>query len=92
MKGYIPQITGKYKKDYRRCEKRQWEMNLLDDAIEILCRGEQLDEEYDDHPLYGKWVGCRECHIGGDWVLVYKKKERYLILRRTGSHDDVFSR
>lgn len=90
MKGYLLQITGKYKKDYRRCEKRHWDMNLLNNAVEILCRGEKLAEDYDDHSLSGKWAGSRECHIGDDWVLVYRKEDQNLILRRTGSHSDVF--
>ena len=35
---YIPQTTGKYKKDYRRCEKRGWNMKLLDDELKNYAR------------------------------------------------------
>lgn len=90
MKGYIPQTTGKYKKDYRRCEKRGWDMKLLDDVVEKLCRGEPLEESNYEHTLSGDWEGCWECHIKGDWVLVHQFFESYLILRRTGSHSDVY--
>ena len=90
MKGYIPQTTGKYKKDYRRCEKRGWNMKLLDDVVEKLCRGVPLEESNYEHTLSGDWEGCWECHIKGDWVLVHQFSEMYLILWRTGSHSDVY--
>ena len=92
MKGYIPKTTGEYEDDYCRCAKRHWKLKVLDDVVEKLCRGERLGRKYHDHKLSGKWKGCRECHIGGDWVLVYRIDDPYLILRRTGSHDDVFGR
>lgn len=57
MKGYIPQTTGKYNKDYRRCEKRGWNMKLLDDVVEKLCRGEPLEENDYEHILSGDWCG-----------------------------------
>ena len=89
MKEYIPKTTGEYEDDYCRCAKRHWNMNLLDDVVGMLCRGEKLEGK-EDHPLSGKWKGCRDCHIKGDWVLIYKIKGHYLILRKTGSHSDVF--
>lgn len=89
MKGYIPKTTGKYLKDYSRCAKRGWNMALLDDVVGKLCRGEKMEDKK-DHPLSGYWEGCRDCHIKGDWVLIYQSKGRFLILRRTGSHSDVF--
>lgn len=92
MKEYIPRTTGEYDDDYCRCAKRHWKLKALDDVVEKLCRGERLGRKYHDHKLSGKWKGCRECHINGDWVLVYRKEDQYLILRRTGSHDDVFGR
>ena len=89
MQGHIPQPTGKYKKDYSRCEKRGWDMKLLDDVVGKLCRGEQLDEKYYEHKLSGNWAGCLECHIKDDWVLIYQVEDKHLILRRAGSHSDL---
>ena len=65
-------------------------MNLLDDVVKKLYRGEHLEAKYHDHSLSGNWAGCRECHIQGDWVLIYRIEGGFLILRRTGSHSDVF--
>ena len=70
MKGLVPKATGKFRTDYGRCKKRNWDMKLLDDVIGRLCWGERLDDIYYDHPLSGNWVGYRECHIKSDWVLI----------------------
>jgi mRNA interferase YafQ len=43
-----------------------------------------------DHTLAGEWHGFNECHIEGDWLLVYKIESGTLILFRTGKHEDIF--
>ena len=63
--------------------------DLLDDVVRKLCRGEQLAARHHNHPLSGNWDGCWECHITGDWVLIYQIEDEALILRRTGSHSDL---
>ncbi len=70
-------------------EYETWDMVLLEDVVSKLCRGEKLEGK-EEHPLSGRWNGCRDCHIRGDWVLIYRIEDQYLILRRTGSHSDVF--
>jgi mRNA interferase YafQ len=57
-----------------------------------LCKQEQLDPKYHDHPLRGNYKGCRECHIDPDWLLIYRIDNDALILTavRTGSHSDLF--
>ena len=58
----------------------------------MLAMDEPLPPKYKDHSLSGEFVGCRECHIQPDWLLVYQKEgqDLYLILVRTGSHSDIF--
>jgi mRNA interferase YafQ len=57
-----------------------------------LAAGEPLDAVYNDHPLKGKYAGCRECHITPDWLLIYKISDDsiFLFLTRTGAHADLF--
>lgn len=55
--------TTEFKKDYKRAIKRHMNMDLLDNIIRALSRGEKLPEKNKDHDLSGDWVGCRECHI-----------------------------
>ena len=68
------------------------DMDLLDDIIRKLARGETLPDKNKDHDLSGDWVGHRECHILPDWLLIYKIDESVLVLTltRTGTHSDLF--
>ena len=68
------------------------DMDLLDDIIRKLARGEALPDKNKDHDLSGDWVGHRECHILPDWLLIYKIDESVLVLTltRTGTHSDLF--
>lgn len=84
--------TSRFKKDYKLCMKRHLDMDLIDDVIRILARGETLPAVYKDHALSGDWSGHRECHIQPDWLLVYRIEDDVLVLTlaRTGTHSDLF--
>ena len=86
--------TAKFKKDYKLAMKRQLNINLLDDIIRALSRGEILPEKNKDHALSGNWIGHRECHILADWLLIYRIEDDVLVLTltRTGTHSDVFGK
>ena len=86
-----PVYSNKYLRDVRRMSMRGRDVTKLDTVIELLCNEESLPEQYRDHPLHGKYKGYRDCHIEGDWVLVYKadRDQLFLILSRTGSHSDL---
>ncbi len=86
--------TTKFKKDYKLSIKRNRNIDLLDDIIRALSRGEILPEKNKDHELTGGWVGHRECHIQPDWLLIYRIEDDVLVLTlcRTGSHSDLFNK
>lgn len=81
-----------FRKDFKRLVKRNYDMHLLEEGIEILASGNPLPEKYQDHSLNGNYKDCRECHITPDWLLIYqiRKKELILYLTRTGTHSDLF--
>lgn len=81
-----------FKKDFKRIIKRGYNIQLLEDVIEILASGQVLPEKYKDHNLTGNYYDCRECHITPDWLLIYKinNNELILYLTRTGTHSDLF--
>lgn len=83
--------TTKFKKDYKRCRKRGYDMKLLEEVIDNLLAGNTLEEKYLDHPLQGNYRGFNECHILPDWLLIYRLTEEDLILTaaRTGTHSDL---
>ena len=82
--------TGKFKKDFKRISKRNWDEAKLFDIIDKLISGQPLPSNCKDHPLVGKWTGRRDCHIEPDWILIYCVQGDDLILERTGSHADLF--
>ena len=61
-------------------------------VISILAETGTLPPEYKPHPLKSNYKGCMECHITSDWLLVWKRndKELILILTDTGTHSDIF--
>ena len=86
--------TSRFKKDYKLAMKRQLNIDLLDDIIRTLSRGESLPEQNKDHALTGDWVGHRECHIQPDWLLIYRIEDDVLVLTlaRTGTHSNLFGK
>ena len=91
---YTVKFTTKFKKDYKLAMKRGYPIKLLEEAVSILANGNSLPEKYVDHALSGNWVGCRECHIQGDWLLLYRIEDAVLVLTlaRTGTHSDLFGK
>ena len=85
--------TNRFEKDVKIAKKRGLDLKKLFDAVEIIADDQlQLPAKYQDHNLIGDFVGCRECHIEPDWLLVYKKEEiiKLVTLTRTGTHSDLF--
>jgi addiction module RelE/StbE family toxin len=47
-------------------------MNKLKEIIDSLVNAQALPVRNRDHPLKGTLKDCRECHIEGDWLLIYR--------------------
>ena len=91
---YQVKFTTTYKKIYKLMKKRGLDLSLLDEVVDLLRQGRQLDERYRDHSLSGSFAGFRECHIKPDWLLVYLIENDVLTLTLvdTGSHSDIFKK
>jgi mRNA interferase YafQ len=76
------------KRDIKLMKKQNKDMSKLSKVLGLLASGEILPPEYRDHELSGNLKDVRECHIEGDWLLLYQKFESRLILSAvaTGSH------
>ena len=94
MKQLAVVFTSQFKKDYKQAMKRHLKIELLDDVIRTLSKGESLPEQNRDHALSGNWSGHRECHIQPDWLLIYHVENDVLVLTlsRTGTHSDLFGK
>ena len=82
--------STRFKKDFKTCQKRNYNMQLLQQAINTLRIPSPLPAKNKDHSLTGNYMGFRECHITTDWLLIYKQTDSELLLNRTGTHSDLF--
>lgn len=91
---YTLKPTSTFKKEIRLAKKRNLNLSLLEEVINLLANDEILPEKYKDHALHGNLEGFRECHVLPDWLLIYQKDENnlYLYLARTGTHSDLFKK
>lgn len=90
-------FTKAFAKDWDRLSRSgRYDMRRLKQAMLLLiARDAPLGPEWLDHPLKGEWAGFRECHIGGDFLLIYEiddsvGKGGTIIFVRAGTHADLF--
>ena len=87
MKNLIP--TTQYKKDLKRYAKDKKKMESLLKILKKLQMEEPIPEECRPHPLIGEYKGCLECHIGGDFLLIWIEGNN-ISLVRFGSNSERF--
>ena len=85
--------TTRFRRDFRR-EKRgihaRYLDRLLEETVDMLAKDMPLPRRFSDHPLSGEWDDCRDCHLRGDLVLIYRKiGDDTLQLVRIGSHSEL---
>jgi mRNA interferase YafQ len=86
--------------DYAKAFQKDWEglsrsgrydMKRLKEAMLLLIANDApLWPEWLDHPLKGGWADHRECHIGGNFLLIYQVEGNAINFVRTGAHADLF--
>ena len=90
--------TKAFQKDYERLSRSgRYDMNRLKEVMLLLIANDApLGAEWLDHPLKGEWAGSRECHVGGDFLLIYEMDEKAgkggsIVFVRTGTHAELFN-
>jgi mRNA interferase YafQ len=80
-------------KDWQRLSHSgRYDMVRLKEAMVLLvANDEPLGPEWLDHALKGDWADHRECHIGGDFLLIYRLENNDINFVRAGTHSDLFS-
>src|SRR5690349_1603780 len=90
--------------DYTKQFRKDWDAALrsgrfdlvkLKVAMMLLVANDgPLGPEWLDHPLRGEWAGTRECHIGGDFLLIYTLTgagdKETVVFTRLGTHAALF--
>ena len=83
--------TSQYKKDYKRFRNNPKKLEKLFDILELLRQEKPIPEDNRPHPLAGKYAGHMECHIEGDFLLIWFDPNSDVIsLVRLGSHSELF--
>lgn len=84
--------TKTFSKDWERLSRSgRYDLGRLKEAMLLLiANDEPLGPEWLDHPLKGDWADHRECHIGGDFLLIYRLEGNVIIFVRAGTHSDLF--
>jgi mRNA interferase YafQ len=80
-------------KDWQRLSHSgRFDLVRLKEAMMLLIANEApLGPEWLDHPLKGAWADHRECHIGGDFLLIYQIQANAINFVRSGTHSELFS-
>jgi mRNA interferase YafQ len=84
--------TKQFVKDWDKLSRSgRYDMRQLKEAMMLLIANDApLGPEWQDHPLKGEWTKFRECHIGGDFLLVYQVEGNLLNFVRAGTHAELF--
>lgn len=84
--------TRQFAKDWEGLSRSgRYDLRQLKEAMLLLIANDApLAPEWLDHPLKGDWADHRECHIGGDFLLIYQVDGNLINFVRTGTHAELF--
>ena len=85
--------TKSFLKDWTRVSHSgRYDMVRLKEVMLLLIANDApLGPEWLDHPLKGEWADYRECHVGGDFLLIYQVEGNAIVFVRVGSHAELFN-
>lgn len=83
--------TRQFKKDLKRFLNQPKKLEELRLVLNMLREEIALPAKYRQHSLKGEYTGCWECHIEGDFLLIwYDEESNSIALFRLGSHSELF--
>jgi mRNA interferase YafQ len=84
--------TKTFLKDWTRLvHSGRYDLARLKEAMMLLIANEgPLGPEWFDHPLKGDWASFRECHVGGDFLLIYHAEGGRINFVRAGTHTELY--
>jgi mRNA interferase YafQ len=87
-----PIFTKKFEKELEKCKSRGLKIEEIKTVMKKIVNDSPLEVRYKNHLLSGNYVGCFECHIKPDWLLIYMldNEANTATFLRTGTHSDLF--
>jgi mRNA interferase YafQ len=87
-------FTKAFEKDWHRLDRtgRYNMAQLRQVMLLIIANAAPLPPEWKDHELAGDWADHHECHVGGDFLLIYtiEEKANLVVFTRAGTHAELF--
>ena len=85
--------STQFRKDYRRYLNKPKFLAALNDILRMLESGLPVPADRSPHKLHGTFKGCMECHIGGDYLLIWMDMTTDTVkLVRLGTHHELFGK
>uniref|UniRef100_UPI00404A0C0C type II toxin-antitoxin system YafQ family toxin n=1 Tax=Flavobacterium sp. TaxID=239 RepID=UPI00404A0C0C len=84
--------TNRFEKSLKLCKKRNYDLSILKEVIDLLASHGKLPSKFKPHKLSGNYKNCWECHLKPDWLLIWQQNDEELVLLflDTGTHSDLF--
>ena len=84
-------FSSQYKKDAKRFRNHPKKMEKVAKILRMLRDEEPIPKIYRPHLLTGDYAGCMECHVEGDFLLIWIDEfENTIGVLRLGSHSELF--
>ena len=64
-------FSTEFKKDYRKIVNQPKKQAALSDIFKLLENGQPIPADRKPHKLHGLYEGCLECHVGGNFLLIW---------------------
>ena len=88
-----PIFTSQFYKDFKKVKKQGKNTRILKQIIDSIVSERKLDAKFKDHKLIGNYLGCRECHVDPDLLLIYQVATGdFVKFMRPGSHATLFKK
>lgn len=85
--------STQYKKDLKRIRYNPQKAAELLKVLHLLENELPIPEHYRPHMLTNDYAGCMECHIQGDFLLIWIDRiTNDIDLVRLGSHSELFGK
>lgn len=83
--------STQFKKDFKKYRNQPKKVEKLLEVLRLLENEEELPQRLKPHYLLGQYKDCMECHIEGDFLLIWFDENSDTIdLLRIGSHSELF--
>lgn len=87
----ILRFSKQFKKDAKRYRNQPNKMAKVAEILQMLRDEVPIPARFKPHLLTGDFRGCMECHIEGDFLLIWiDETENQIGVLRLGSHSELF--